>query len=169
MVAFAKRQQLVGDVFIQFKQQGNTFTVSNRSFYLKDQQRFHVNKYTGEIIAEYDWQDVGIMMQVRQFLMRFHQGQYGLSNWYLVLIASLLFLFSNIAGLVSYLKRKTKGDWSLPKNKNSFVLTYGVIITIVALGIVMPLFGLSLILIFAVTNLQSIWQKNQFRRGQQES
>lgn len=148
MVAVAQSYNLPGKVTVSFPDNAPYFTVSNRSFYLRDQQRLHFNRYNGSLLSANTWDNVGVMMQARQFLMRFHQGQYGLANWYLVLLASVLFMVSNIAGLVSYLKRKQPGSLSLPENKQPFVLGYAVITAILLLSIALPLFGASVVLIY---------------------
>lgn len=159
MVAIAESLNLPGEVVLKFDQPGNVFSVSNRSFYLSDQHQIHISSIDGQIIKHFKWDDVGIMMQARLFLMRFHQGEYGLWNWYLVLFASLLFLFSNIAGLVSYLKRKSKGSWSLPDNKKPLSPGYGVIALISALAIALPMFGASLLIIVLSKKTMHLFSK----------
>lgn len=156
MVNLAKSLNLAGKVTIEFKPHSPIFIVSNRSFYLSDQARVHFDRSTGEIRKHFTWQDVGFMMQARQFLMRFHQGEYGLLNWYLVLVMSVLFLVSNIAGLVSYLKRKKKGSWSLPQNKQPISLGLGVSALLISLAILLPLFGLSVAIIYAVFKVRDM-------------
>lgn len=166
MVALAKALNLTGDVTIEFKPNSPIFTVSNRSFYLSDQERVHFDSSTGEIKQHFTWNDVGFMMQARQFLMRFHQGEYGLLNWYWVLVISLLFLISNIAGLISYLKRKQKGSWSLPQNKQPLSLGAGISVLLMSLAIFLPLFGLSVVLIYAGFKVRDFSMKRTYSATQ---
>ncbi|WP_299883495.1 hypothetical protein [uncultured Lacinutrix sp.] len=53
---------------------------------------------------------------------------------------------------MSYLKRKRKrkGNWGTPKVPASFKVGYGIVIIIIILGIVFPMFGISVIIVTLV-------------------
>jgi len=86
--------------------------------------------------------------------MAFHQGQFGLWNWFLMLGVASLFAFIAIAALVSYLKRRPENGWGIPKVPKSFKVGYSVIAIILILGIVFPLFGVSIVLITLIDLLR---------------
>lgn len=161
MVKIAREQNLQGEVSIKIptSPQG-VFTVSNRSLYLKDQRVRHFDQYSGGLIKEHHWSDVGSMMTTRQFLMRIHQGEYGFINWIIVLLACIGFTIATIAGLSSYLIRKRKGKWSLPKAPENFNPGWFLAFLIIALGMVFPLFGASLLLLWLVDRVRSFSNKN---------
>ena len=151
MVVLAKSMNLEGEVSIGLpKNEKGVYSVFNTTFNLGKQKRFHFDQYSGKQLAEHEWGDVGVLMRGRMWLMAFHQGQFGQWNWFLMLGIAILLLCLSIAGLLSYLKRKQKGHWGIPKVPAKFKIGYGVIISIVLLGVVFPLFGLSAILIVII-------------------
>lgn len=123
------------------------FSITNRSFWLSDQKVVHVDQYSGEVIKALNWQDVGFLMDLRQVAMRLHQGEYGRANWYAVLLITLLFTVSTAAGFIAYLIRKPKGRWGFPEVPNDFKVGYFILSLITLLGVLFPLFGVSLIAI----------------------
>lgn len=141
--------QLPGQVTITlpFDDEG-VYSVRNRSFWLSDQQVLHIDQYSGRLIKQLTWQDVGLLMDLRQVFMRLHQGEYGLVNWLLVLVLVLVFALTTFAAMVSYLYRKPKDAWGLPRVPASFKADATVLSLIVLLGAVFPLFGGSVLLIF---------------------
>ena len=149
MIAIAKNQQLKGIVSITLPMGvEDVFKVSNRSFWLRDQQVLYFDQYSGHLKKSYDWSEVGVLMNLRQIAMRLHQGEYGLSNWLFVLIVTLLFTISTIAGLVSYILRKPKNGWGLPKVPAHFTVGRTLVFIIIGLGIVFPLLGISLVVLW---------------------
>ncbi len=133
------------------------YSVSNQAFYLADQKVLHLDQYSGHIVKQHTWDDVGILMDLRQVFMRLHQGQYGKVNWAILLLVSVLFLLSTIAGLVSYLKRKPTGNWAIPKVPARFQTDKILLALIIALGLLFPLFGLSVLLITGAGQLKKLW------------
>lgn len=128
-------------------EKANLYTITNRSLWLDDQQVIHIDSSTGETIKALNWQDVGVLMNLRQIFMRLHQGEYGLPNWLGILMVGLLFTLTNIAGLISYLARKPEGLWGIPKVPASFKTGKVLVIGIIGLGVIFPMFGLSLLVI----------------------
>lgn len=164
MVAIAKQQQLDGKVTIGLpKNEKAVFTVSNVAHDLEQQKVLHFDQYSGALIKSLQWSDVGAMAAGRSVVMRLHQGQYfGLANWIIVLITSLLLAVASVAGLLSYLFRKPSSGWGIPKTPSNFVAGKFIIVMIIALGVLLPLFGLSVIVILALQFLWSLF--NRFRK-----
>lgn len=156
IVALAKSMNLEGEVSIGLpKNEKGVYSIFNTTFNLGKQKRFHFDQYTGEQLVKHEWGDVGILMRGRLWLMAFHQGQFGQWNWFLMLSIAVLLLCLSIAGLLSYLKRKQKGNWGTPKVPGKFKVGYGIIACIVVLGLVFPLFGISAILIVIIEYLRT--------------
>ncbi|WP_452598037.1 PepSY-associated TM helix domain-containing protein [Pontimicrobium sp. MEBiC01747] len=156
IVALAKSMNLEGEVSIGLpKNEKGVYSIFNTTFNLGKQKRFHFDQYTGEQLVKHEWGDVGILMRGRLWLMAFHQGQFGQWNWFLMLSIAVLLLCLSIAGLLSYLKRKQKGNWGTPKIPGKFKVGYGIIACIVVLGLVFPLFGISAILIVIIEFLRT--------------
>ncbi|MGH1427225.1 MAG: PepSY-associated TM helix domain-containing protein [Arenicella sp.] len=148
IVSIAIAKNLKGALTIKLpKEPDDVFSISNRAFWLRDQKVFHIDQYSGNIVKSYDWSEVGILMEMRQIAMRLHQGEYGLVNWIVVLIVALAFALSTAAGLVSYLLRKPQGRWGLPSVPAQFKVGKLVLVSILVLGVVFPLFGLTLVVL----------------------
>ncbi|MEL4308559.1 PepSY-associated TM helix domain-containing protein [Joostella sp. CR20] len=149
MVAKAKALQLSGDVKIGFPKGDNgVFSVSNTYYEdLNQQKMIHFNPYTGSQVLKHNWEDVGILMRGRMWVMAFHQGQFGKWNWVLMLFTGIVLFLMSLSALVSYVLRKRKGDWGVPKVPASFKLNYFIVFIIGLLCILLPLFGISVLLI----------------------
>jgi len=163
VVSIASQSELAGEISIVFPQ-GNkgVYRISNRSLFLKDQQVLHIDQFSGEVIKRLNWADVGLLMDLRQVFMRLHQGEYGLVNWIVLLMVAVLFTLTIVGAIVSYLKRKPKGNWGIPKVPARFQVDKILLFGIVILGIVFPMFGASLVAIW-------LWDKRHLFRFAQRA
>ncbi len=168
VVDLSNEKNLKGEITIKIPMEpSGVFTVTNKSFWLEDQRVLHVDQYSGEIIKELEWNQVGILMVLRQVFMRLHQGEYGTANLIAVLMVALTFFLSTTASLISYLVRKPKGRWGLPKVPASFNAGLVVTLLIGFLALLFPAFGLSLLLILVGSWLASLFAGNQQSQPQQ--
>jgi uncharacterized iron-regulated membrane protein len=150
--------ELEGVISITFPSSSEgVYTISNRSLLLRDQQVFHLDQYSGKIVKSLQWSQVGVLMDLRQIFMRLHQGEYGLVNWFFLLAVALFFIISSIAGFLSYMMRKPQGQWGIPKVPERFRVDKVLVVFIILLGVVFPLFGVSLLIIWG-------WEKVNTRR-----
>lgn len=157
VVKIAESMQLKGEITINLPvKKTDVFTVSNRSFLLRNQQVIHIDQYSGAIIKHLMWRDVGILMELRQVAMRFHQGEYGIINWLFVLVVIVFFTLTTTASLISYLIRKPSGRWGVPKVPATFNVDFGLMAVITLSGIVFPLFGMSVLVIIAVEGVARV-------------
>ncbi|MCF8713249.1 PepSY domain-containing protein [Joostella atrarenae] len=164
MVTKANALALPGEVKINFPQGKNgVYSVSNTNHKdLASQKMLHFNPYTGEQVLKHNWEDVGFLMRGRMWVMAFHQGQFGQWNFILMIFAGCILFLMSLSAVISYLLRKRKGDWGIPKVPASFKASYGVITILVILCILLPLFGISIILIciFEYLNRRKLQLKN---------
>ncbi|WP_025743352.1 PepSY-associated TM helix domain-containing protein [Aquimarina pacifica] len=168
MVTIAKELNLPGEVTVQFpKGEKGIYSVSNSiPSNLNEQKKVHFDQYTGQKILGNNWKDVGILMRGRMWFMAFHQGEFGVWNWVLMLITATALAIMSIAAIVSYNMRKKRRRWGVPKVPASFKAGYGIIILIILLSILFPLFGLSLLFILGIEYYQKrIDRKNQLRNA----
>lgn len=149
LVTKAKSFKLPGVVTIQFpKGPKGIYSVSNLNpSNLSSQKKIHLDQYSGTIIKTMDWKEVGVLMRGRMWVMAFHQGEFGNWNWWLMLGIAILLFIMCLAAILSYLKRKQKGNWGVPKVPTGFKIDYVTLGIIFVLSIVFPLFGLSIVLI----------------------
>ncbi|WP_426360364.1 PepSY-associated TM helix domain-containing protein [Pseudocolwellia sp. HL-MZ19] len=162
----AQSYKLEGDISIKLPQSAEgVYTISNSSLWLRDQHVIHIDQYSGSPIKSLKWEQVGIMMDLRQVFMRLHQGEYGLVNWSVLLAVALFFIMSTVSGAISYFMRKPKGQWGIPKVPERFSVDKVLVVFILLLGIVFPLFGASLLLIWGWERVSSFKAKRQLNLG----
>jgi uncharacterized iron-regulated membrane protein len=162
LVMQAQQYNLSGRITISLaKTTQAVASISNRSLWLNDQQVIHLDQYSGEVIKQYTWQDVGLLMDIRQVSMRLHQGQYGAVTWWAVLLITTLFTVSTAAGLASYLYRKPIGGWGTIRVPKRFVIGKSVLILILGLALLFPLFGGSLLLLSIMNILRNVKNNNK--------
>ena len=156
----AKQHQLKGSLTIKLpgKHHG-VYSVSNQTFWLTDQQVLHLNQYSGQVEHHLVWKDVGILMELRQIFMRLHQGEYGLLNWWILLLISLTFVLTTVAGFMAYWLRRPKGQWGLPSVPQRFRVDKWLVASILIMGTVFPLFGISLLCIFMFSASSALLKK----------
>lgn len=157
VAAISKARGLDGKVSIKFPVSSKgVFTITNQARWLDDQQVIHVDQYSGDVIKALKWEQVGMLVELRQIFMRLHQGEYGKLNLIVVLIVALTFFVATAASLISYLIRKPKGQWGLPKAPASFKVGLTIVTMIALLALLFPTFGASLVLILLVSRLQGL-------------
>ncbi|MCG8327714.1 MAG: PepSY domain-containing protein [Chitinophagales bacterium] len=160
MVQKAQSQKLDGVVTIGLpKNESSTFSVSNSTFPLSQQKMLHFDQYSGNLVKEHHWSDVGILMRGRMWVMAFHQGQLGQWNWWLMFLFAIALTIMSASAIVSYWLRKPLQAWGVPKVPSQFKVGKGVLILIGFLAVLFPLFGLSLLLIWlgkAITSRKNL-------------
>ena len=152
MVVKAKTLQLPGQVTLSFpKDPKGVFSVSNfNPSDLSSQQKIHLDQYSGKLILKNTWSDVGILMRGRMWFMAFHQGEFGIWNWWLMLSTAIILTIMSASAIVSYTLRKRRKSWGVPKVPNSFKVGYSIIAILVLLSLLFPLFGISLLFILGI-------------------
>jgi uncharacterized iron-regulated membrane protein len=153
MVNIANRLDLKGTVTIGVpKSSKSTFSVSNTTPDLEQQKMIHFDQYSGALIKQHNWSDVGVLMRGRMWVMAFHQGEFGPWNWWVMFSLAILLTFMSISAIVSYVLRKKKGDFGIPTVSSKFKLSKGLVVLLIVLGVILPLFGVSILLLF-------VWEK----------
>ncbi|MGA1226486.1 MAG: PepSY-associated TM helix domain-containing protein [Tamlana sp.] len=144
----AKELNLKGEVSVHLPQNTEgVYSISNQTTELSKMKMLHFDQYSGELIKSHTWNDIGLMMKTRLWVMAFHQGEFGLWNFILVLLTAFALLIMSLAGLISYFKRKPKGSWGVPNTPHDINFGIGLIALLIILGILLPLFGVSLIIL----------------------
>ena len=163
MIAKAEALALPGTVTVHFpKGPKGVFSVSNSNpTNLSTQKKIHFDQYSGEQILQLNWDDVGSLMRARMWVMAFHQGEFGTWNWILMLLTATTLTIMSFSALVSYILRKRKNSWGIPKVPEAFKIGYGVITLIGILAIVFPLFGASLLVLLLTEYLGNIKKKRK--------
>lgn len=162
IVSIASELNLPGEVKIDFPRgPAGVYSIGNTYYTdLSLQQKFHYNQYSGELILHQNWEDVGILMRGRMWVMAFHQGQFGAWNWWLMLFIAVFLALTTLAAILSYFSKKPKNKWIIPKVPRSFNVTPGLVVLIVLLGLLFPLFGISVLIIVFLEKIKKFRQSN---------
>ena len=162
IVSIASELNLPGEVKIDFPRgPAGVYSIGNTYYSdLSLQQKFHYNQYTGELILHQNWEDVGILMRGRMWVMAFHQGQFGAWNWWLMLFIAVFLALTTLAAILSYFSKKPENKWIIPKVPRSFNVTPGLVVLIVLLGLLFPLFGISVLIIVFLEKIKKFRQSN---------
>lgn len=130
------------------------YSISNETSELSKMKVFHFDQYSGKLIKSHTWADIGIMMKTRIWVMAFHQGQFGTWNFLLIILSAFALIVLSLSAVFSYLKRKPKENFRLPSTPKDLKLGVGLITMISILGLILPLFGISLIFIVLTTAIK---------------
>jgi len=155
VISTASELKLAGSTIIDLPQSPTgVFSIYNETNELSKMKKIHIDQYSGEILVRHNWSDVGILMKARLWVMAFHQGEFGLWNWYLMIFIATGLLILSVSAIISYFYRKQLETLEIPKVPDNFSLSIALIMTIIVLGILLPLFGLSIVIIFLLSKLK---------------
>ncbi len=154
IISKAEGLNLNGIVTIDLPQSPyGVYSIYNQTSALSAMKKIHVDQYSGEVIKSHTWADVGVLMKARLWAMAFHQGEFGLWNWYLMLFVAIGLLVLSGSAITSYLLRKQPGSFGVPKLPDHLAPSAALIVIIILMGIVLPLFGVSIVAIFCINKL----------------
>ncbi|UOQ44249.1 PepSY domain-containing protein [Halobacillus salinarum] len=127
----------------------------------------YFDQYSGKMISTVGYEDYGILQKWFTWGIPLHEGHlFGWLNKVLNLLVCLSFLTVIFMGVKTWLARKKKGKLSSPPQISKRV-SIGFIAMMAFLGLIMPLFGLSLILIVLTEII--LWFYNRNKTDQMES
>ncbi|MFC4305107.1 PepSY-associated TM helix domain-containing protein [Cohnella boryungensis] len=123
----------------------------------------YFDQYSGRLIARINFDDYGIIGKWFTWGIPLHEGHlFGLANKILNLIVCLAFISSIVMGFISWMKKIKSGRLSGPKRINK-PWSIGAILTLLVLGVLMPLFGLSVLIIFIIESIIYYATKNKMQ------
>jgi len=124
----------------------------------------HVDQYTGEVLADVRWQHYPTVARVTEMGVMLHEGKmFGSLNQIAILLVCLMILLSSISGLVIWWKRRPQGRWGVPPLRHELPTWKTGVLIILALAIVFPLVGASLIAVWALDRLLLIFRSTRQR------
>jgi uncharacterized iron-regulated membrane protein len=121
-----------------------------------DERTVHVDRYGGQVVSTYGFDDYPALAKVVSQGIGLHEGRsLGLWSFWGSTLMCLLVIFSCVTGPLMWWRRRPRGKGSIgaPRGRmplrSSPLLAFGV----VALGVFLPLFGLSLLVVLALDQL----------------
>jgi uncharacterized iron-regulated membrane protein len=111
----------------------------------------HLDQYSGAVLADVRWADYGMVARAVESGVKLHEGKmFGLANQILMALVCLLILFSSVSGLVLWWKRRPAGRLGVPPLRHDLPRWKTAIGVMIVLGMVFPLVGVSLLLMWAL-------------------
>ncbi|MGE7977380.1 PepSY-associated TM helix domain-containing protein [Psychrobacillus sp. NPDC093200] len=118
-----------------------------------DEMTTYFDQYSGNLISQVNYQDYGILAKWFTWGIPLHEGHlFGWPNKLINLFVCISFLFVIFWGIKTWLSRKKKDKLSAPPKASSGV-SISFIIFMIVLGVIMPLFGISLILVIMIEGI----------------
>ncbi|GBF77680.1 hypothetical protein PA598K_06242 [Paenibacillus sp. 598K] len=116
-----------------------------------DNATLHVDQYSGAVLTDVRYADYGWMAKAITLGIALHEGQlFGIVNQLLGLIVALGLILISISSYVMWQKRKPAGKLGAPPRPKDKRATLGVLAIMIVCGLIMPLVGLSLIVVLAL-------------------
>lgn len=123
-----------------------------------DEATMYFDQYSGKLIDQVNYEDYGMLAKVFTWGIPLHEGHlFGWPNKLLNLVVCLAFLAVIMWGIRTWILRKKKGELSAPP-QISYKISLPFIIFLIILGVLMPLFGVSLIAVVLIEYIILGWQ-----------
>ena len=108
----------------------------------------HIDQYSGAVLADYRYENYHLMGKIIAWGITLHKGnQFGLINQLLGLLICLGILLTAVSGLYLWLKRKPSKKLGAP-SAPSVKTMKGFLVILIVLGLLFPLVGVSLIVVW---------------------
>lgn len=119
------------------------------------QKTVHVDQYSGEALAVYSYDDLSLLSKTVANGIAIHEGRrFGPVNMTLTTLFCLAVIFMCVsAPIMWWTRRGTASGLAAPRARLPIFANWILLLSVVALGIFLPLFGLSLLVILALDHL----------------
>ena len=113
---------------------------------VRRQRIIHLDQYSGRPLLDMGLKDYGGVARAIEWGISIHMGQeFGLLNQLVMLAACLSIIAMSVAAIVMWWKRRPAGSLGTPPLPDNPNLVRGVLVIMVAVGLIFPLMGLSLV------------------------
>ncbi len=150
VVQIATEQKVYPGYKVYFPQDDTgVYTLSVFPPKAQDEATLHIDQYTGAVLAVYRYENYGPLGKLVALGVTLHKGtQFGLINQLIRLIICIGIVATAVSGFILWWKRKPSGSLGAPKAPAK-AKKY-LIVMFVLFGILFPLVGLSLILVWLI-------------------
>ncbi|GAA1368189.1 PepSY-associated TM helix domain-containing protein [Peribacillus frigoritolerans] len=151
VVTIANREDMHPSYSINIPQETEgVYTLSAFPAKAQDEATIHIDQYSGAVLADYRYDHYGLIGKIVAWGITLHKGtQFGLINQIISLLICLGIMFVACSGFYLWWKRKPKKSLGAPKApqiKNIKLFLF----LLIGLGILFPLVGLSLIVVWLI-------------------
>lgn len=124
------------------------YTLSAFPPHARDEVTMHIDQYTGAILADYRYDNYHTLGKIIAYGITIHKGtEFGIWNQIIGVFVCIGIVGIAVSGFILWLSRKPLGKLGSPKTPSDKVMK-GVIVLIIFLGIVFPLVGISILLVW---------------------
>jgi uncharacterized iron-regulated membrane protein len=116
----------------------------------QSERTLHLDRATGEALAEYKFADYPAMGMAMAAFIPLHQGDLGLWNWWLNVLIVIMVLMMIASGLILWWKRRPKNQANLGAPKAKPKLSKMVMIAMLLIALCFPLSALALLTIIII-------------------
>ncbi len=132
------------------KKPEGVYTISVFPPKAKDEATIHIDQYTGAVLADYRYDHYKPIGKLMAWGITVHKGlEYGLPNQLISLLICIGIVGVVVSGFILWWKRKPNGQLGAPKAPELKKMK-GLIVIISFFGILFPLVGISLILVYLI-------------------
>jgi uncharacterized iron-regulated membrane protein len=119
---------------------------------------------TGAETGRRGFADTHVVDRVVNTGIAWHEGQlFGLANQLLGVVTALALVAVSIMGVLMWLRRRPRGELGAPAAVGKSRLPWGAVAALVVAGILLPLFGLSLLVLILVDRMVAVARSNRQR------
>ncbi|MGO4500254.1 PepSY-associated TM helix domain-containing protein [Paenibacillus sp. 2RAB27] len=130
------------------------YTIYSTTADPKKQATLHIDQYNGKILADQKFQDFSPMAKAVTLGIALHQGElFGVTNQIICLLVCLGIILVALSGVIMWWLRKPSGRVGAPSLPKDFKMVEWVALITIVLGIVMPLVGISLLIVLILEAL----------------
>lgn len=137
--------------------EGGVYSVIGYAFDApSDERTVHVDQYGGQVVSTYGFDDYPALAQVVSHGIGLHEGRsLGLWSFWGAAIMCLLIVFMCVSGPLMWWRRRPKGAGRVgaPRGKLPLAASPLLLVALVALGVFLPMFGISLLVVLALDQL----------------
>lgn len=121
-----------------------------------DERTVHVDQYGGQVVSTYGFDDYPALAKVVSQGIGLHEGRsLGLWSFWGSALMCALIVFMCVSGPLMWWRRRPRGAGRVgaPRGKLPLAASPLLLVAVVALGVLLPLFGLSLLVVLALDQL----------------
>ncbi|WP_257350674.1 PepSY-associated TM helix domain-containing protein [Pseudalkalibacillus decolorationis] len=125
------------------------YTIATADTKPGDNATLHVDQYSGALLSDVRFEEYGIMAKAITLGIALHEGRlFGIANQIAGLMVCLGLITLIISSFIMWCKRKPRQMLGAPNQPKDKKVTKTVFIIMLGLGIIMPLVGVSIIIIY---------------------